>query len=402
MAKKEYDVIVVGAGPGGSTCAAFLGQKGYNVLLLDKAKFPRDKTCGDAISGSLKTQERLNLTPAVERNSHAKVNGVIFSSPKGDVLEIPFKGTGYVCRRYIYDNLIFQKAKSSGIDVIQEFTVTDLIQEAGYVKGIRGNTYKGDEVEIRSKIVVGADGAHSIVARKTGSIDHDAKHTITSVRAYYKNVGGVKPAIELHFVDDILPGYFWIFPVDKNSANVGLGMVVEDFKKKNWKMTDKMFEIIANNPMFKDRFKDAKLEKGTVKGWTLPVGSKRRNAHGNGYVLVGDAAALIDPFTGEGIANSMKSGEIASNWIEKAIKTNNFSAEFLKQYEDGVWEVLGKKLRTSYKLQKMGKKKFLTNLVVGKAAKSKQIQDTLRQMLDNTEERKKLANPLFYLKLLFG
>ena len=134
MAKKEYDVIVVGAGPGGSTCATFLGQKGYKVLLLDKAKFPRDKTCGDAISGSLKTQERLNLTPAVERNSHAKVNGVIFSSPKGDVLEIPFKGTGYVCRRYIYDNLIFQKAKSSGIDVIQEFTVTDLIKEAGFVR----------------------------------------------------------------------------------------------------------------------------------------------------------------------------------------------------------------------------------------------------------------------------
>jgi len=402
MVRKEYDVIVVGAGPGGSTCAAFLGKRGYKVLLIDKEKFPRDKTCGDAISGSLKVQEELNLTPIVQKNPHAVVHRVMFSSPKGAVLNIPFKGTGYVCRRFIYDNLIFQKARQNKADVLQEFTVTDLIQEGGYVKGVRGKTYKGAEAEIRAKVVVGADGAHSIVARKVGCIDHDPKHTITAVRAYYKDVKEVTDAIELHFVDDIIPGYFWIFPVDNNCANVGLGMVVEDFKKKDWKMTDKMFEIMEKHPMFKERFKEAKLEKGTVKGWTLPVGSKRRNAHGNGYILVGDAAGLIDPFTGEGIANSMKSGELAAMWAEKAIKTNNYSAEFLKQYEDDVWFVLGKKLRTSYKLQRMGKNKFLTNLVVGKAAKSKQIQDTLRQMLDSTEERKKLANPLFYLKLLFA
>jgi geranylgeranyl reductase family protein len=400
MAKKEYDVIIVGAGPAGSTCAAFLGKRGHKVLLIDKAKFPRDKICGDAISGSLKTQEELNLTPDIKKNMHAEIHRAVFSAPNGKVLDIPFKGTGYVCRRYIYDNLIFERGREKA-DVLEGFTVTGLIKENGYVKGIRGRV-KGKDMEMRSKVVVGADGAHSVVARETGSLDLEPRHTITAVRCYYRNVKDVTDAIELHFVNDIIPGYFWVFPAGDNCANVGIGMVLEDFKKKRWKMTDKMFNIIENNLLFRDRFKNARLEEGTVKGWTLPVGSKRRNAHGNGYVLVGDAAGLIDPFTGEGIANSMKSGQVAAEWIDKAIKADDYSAGFLAQYENSIWALLGLKLRTAYKLQRMGRMKFLVNLVVNKANKSRQIKETLRLLMDNSEERKHLANPLFYLKLIFA
>ncbi|MBU0530083.1 MAG: NAD(P)/FAD-dependent oxidoreductase [Nanoarchaeota archaeon] len=398
---KEYDAIIIGAGPAGSTCAAFLGQKGHKVLLVDKEKFPRDKTCGDAISGSLKTQEALNLTPLVKKKTHAEVHRVVFSAPNGKVIDIPFNSVGYVCRRQIYDNLIFEKAKQH-VDVLQEFTVTDLVMEGKYVRGIKGKTYKGVEVEIKGNVVVGADGAHSIVARKTGSINTDPKHTITAVRAYYKNVKNVTDAIELHFLNEIIPGYFWIFPVGDNSVNVGIGMVVDDFKKKDWKMTDKMFDVIQNSPLFKERFADAKLEEGTVKGWTLPVGSTRRNAHGNGYILLGDAAGLIDPFTGEGISNAMQSGQIAAKWIEEAINANNFSEGFLEQYEDNVWNVLGHKLEMSYKMQKLGRRKFLVNLVVNKVHKNQDIRDTLRTMLDSTEERKNLTSKMFYLKLLFS
>ncbi|MFH1364296.1 MAG: FAD-dependent oxidoreductase, partial [Candidatus Aenigmatarchaeota archaeon] len=139
---KEYDAIIIGAGPAGSTCAAFLGQKGHKVLLVDKEKFPRDKTCGDAISGSLKTQEALNLTPLVKKKTHAEVHRVVFSAPNGKVIDIPFNSVGYVCRRQIYDNLIFEKAKQH-VDVLQEFTVTDLVMEGKYVRGIKGKTYKG-------------------------------------------------------------------------------------------------------------------------------------------------------------------------------------------------------------------------------------------------------------------
>jgi len=401
--KSEYDAIVVGAGPGGSVCAAYLKRKGYNVLLVDKASFPRDKTCGDAISGSLKVQEQLKLTDTVTSGPHAKVKSVVFSSPKGVVLEIPFSGTGYVCRRLVYDNIIFEKAKSEGVDILENFSVSDLIFDGAKVAGIKGKEIKtGEEKEFKAKVVVGADGAHSVVAKKTNLLDLDSDHTITSIRCYYKGIKDIKPAIELHFVNEIIPGYFWIFPLENGNANVGIGMVNTDYNKAGFSMKDKMFEIIEKNPLFKERFAGSVLEEGSIKGWTLPVGSKRRKAHGNGFVLIGDAAGLIDPFTGEGIANAMTSGQIAADWVDKAIKENNFSEIFFKQYEDEVWSFLGPKMATSYKLQKMGKNKFLTNLVISKAAKSKQIQEALASMLDNKESRKKLTNPLFYLKLLFA
>ncbi len=399
--QNEFDAIVVGAGPSGSTAAAFLGKMGHSVLLLDKAKFPRDKTCGDAISGSLKTLEELGLAPTIEKSPHAKIKRILFSSPNQNVLSINFKGMGYCVRREVYDNLVFEKAKEH-CTAMEEFTVTGLVMKEGFVKGIKGIPKGGKEQEFLAKIVVGADGAHSVVAKQTGLLDLDPKHTLTAVRCYYKNVKETTDAIELHFVDDIIPGYFWIFPLEDGLANVGLGMVMEDFKKKNWKMTDKMFEIIEHHPLFKARFEGSELVAGTVKGWTLPVGSKRRKAHGNGFVLAGDAAGLIDAFTGEGISNGMRSGEIASKWIDKALKENDFSENFFKGYEDDVWAALGDKLETSYKLQKMGRHKFLVNLVVKKASRSKQIQDTLREMMDNSERRKNLANPLFYLKLLFS
>ena len=251
-------------------------------------------------------------------------------------------------------------------------------------------------------MVVGADGAHSVVAKKTGLLDLDSDHTITSIRCYYSGVKDLKTAIELHFVDDIIPGYFWIFPLEDGNANVGIGMVNTDYNKAGFNMKEKMFEIIEKNPLFKPRFVGAKLEEGSIKGWILPVGSKRRKACGNGFVLIGDAAGLIDPFTGEGIANAMLSGQIAAEWISKALKENIFSEVFFKQYENAVWEALGPKMATSYKLQKMGRRKWLVNLVIGKAAKSKQIRETLASMLDNKEQRKKLTNSLFYLKLLLS
>ena len=409
----DFDVIVVGGGPGGSTTAAFLASK-YNkrVLLLEKEQFPRDKPCGDAISGkSMSVLADLGIKTDVEDTEHLKTYGVILSSPKGTTLEIPFKSKdpnrhnyGYVCKRFVYDNVLFQHAKSSlNVTTIEKFQVNDLLYDGQHIVGIKGKDLNsGNEREFYAKVVVGADGANGFVAGKLGVAGFDDAHRVIAVRAYYDGIVGMKPAIEIHFVKSLIPGYFWIFPLEPGYCNVGIGMVNTDYNKAGFNMKDKMFEVIEKNFLFKDRFAGSVLEEGSIKGWTLPVGSKRRKAHGNGFVLIGDAAGLIDPFTGEGIANAMTSGQIASEWVDKAIKENNVSETFFKQYEDEVWSVLGPKMATSYKLQKMGRKKFLTNLVISKAAKSKQIQQALASMLDNKEQRKKLANPLFYLKLLFA
>lgn len=411
MVTKEFDVIVVGAGPGGSTCATFLAMKGNNVLLLEKAKYPRDKTCGDAVGGKcVKIARELNLLKTLEDiKPHAPVNGAIFTSPKGARVRLEFphqkeqKSNGYVCRRMIYDNMIFEKAKSTpGITIMENTLVKDLIKEGDQVVGVTAfDSEKKQELTFKAKVVVGSDGAYSVIAQKTGNAVMDDEHTCMALRAYYTGVTGMEDAIELHFVDSIIPGYFWIFPVENGVANVGIGMVQKDLKNRSIKLKEAMLDIIENNPLFKERFKNAKLET-KIEGWMLPFGSKMRNMHGNGYVLIGDAAALIDPFTGEGVGNAMTSGQIASEVITKCIKNGNVSAAALKEYEDKVRAELGPELSTSYKMQKIGKHKFLLNMLLGKAARSKHVRDALTESLASEQSKTKLSDPLFYLRLLLA
>jgi len=407
-ASKQYDVLIVGAGPAGSTCAMFLAKKGVKVLLLDRASFPRDKTCGDAISGkSARVLKELGLDKDLEKRDHAKIYGVLLSSPNGSMVEIPIPKQadgkaryGYCARRMVYDNFLFENAKKA-VDAIEKFNVTDIIAENDHVVGVKGiDLHSNEEREYRTKMVVGADGAHSILAKKLKVDEVDDAHYVSAIRAYYKGVEGMKGMIEIHFVEDLMPGYFWIFPLENGLANVGVGMLFKDLKKKKISLKNSMFKAIENNSLFKERFKNAKLE-GEVKGWTLPLGSKHRKLTFNGCVLLGDAASLIDPFTGEGVGNAMTSGQIASEVIADAIKQNNFSTEFLAAYEQRLWAKLDPELKTSYRLQRMGSNKFLLNFVMGKAAKKEKIREVISHTLVEEVPLKNIVSHLGLLKLLF-
>ncbi|VVC02714.1 Digeranylgeranylglycerophospholipid reductase [Candidatus Burarchaeum australiense] len=268
---------------------------------------------------------------------------------------------------------------------------------------MKGIELKGKkEREFRAKILVGADGAHSVIARKTGCVtEPDPRHSCAAVRAYYTGVAGPKDRIELHFIDEVLPGYFWIFPVSKTEHNVGLGMLVKDMQGKHVNLKEVMFNAIEKNALFKPRFKNAKLS-SEVRGWNLPLGSRRQKVHGNGYLLVGDAASLIDPFTGEGVGNATTSAKIASLVIEKALKLNDFSEQMLSEYADNLWAELGSELQTSYNLQRAGKWKFLLNLVIDKAANRPEVREFIGGTFTNEDAKKQLYSPLFYLKLLFA
>ncbi len=261
----NFDVIIVGGGPGGATCATFLGQKGYKVLVLEASKFPRDKICGDGISGkSSAVLRKLGIREEIEKDLHRKIFGVVFSSPNATVIDIPIKqpegqnvNYGYDCRRFVYDNILFQHAKKFAT-IIEEFRVTDLISENGFVVGVKGidMATKGQK-EFRAKIVVGADGAQSIVAKKVGADAIDPEHYVIAIRAYYENIDYTKiedwkEKIEIHFIDEVLPGYFWIFPLENNMANVGVGMLMSDLNKRKVKLQESMFNAIKENKLFKN------------------------------------------------------------------------------------------------------------------------------------------------------
>ncbi|MBI4044253.1 MAG: geranylgeranyl reductase family protein [Candidatus Diapherotrites archaeon] len=411
MPKKEtkFDVIISGAGPAGSACATFLARKGIKVLVLDKARFPRDKTCGDAISGkSVSVIRELGLEKEIEKNYHAKIYGVTLSSPNGNMftVDIPerqgLKSYGYCARREVFDNIVFQTAsKEKNVTIMQRTQVTGLRIEGNVVKGITATSLENNEaLEFDAKIVVGADGAHSPVASALGVNKVENEHYCTAVRAYYEGIGGLTDKIEIHFIDEVMPGYFWIFPLENGMANVGVGMLFSDLKKRNINLKHAMHNAMHNNALFKKRFANAK-QAGEIKGWTLPLGSKRRKLAFNGAVLLGDAGSLIDPFSGEGVGNALTSAKLAAPVIEKALRTNDFSENTFKEYEENVWKELGPELETSYKMQRLGRYKWLLNFTIGKAARKKELRDLIAHSLVQEGAMKNLVSPLGLIRMFF-
>lgn len=425
--REDFDVVVVGGGPGGSAAASFCSRAGLSTLLLEKARFPRDKTCGDAISGkSISVLRELGLHTWIEKEPYARAMGVVFSSPKGDVVEIPFPrkvdadsmkdkrehryiDPGYVCRRLVFDNIVFQYAKKQEkVTTIEDFQVTDLLQEGAAVNGVTGKRKGGTAETFRARLVIGADGAMSKVAEKVGAYDflkknHD--HWIGAFRIYYDGIKGLTENIEIHFVEQLLPGYFWIFPVDNGWANVGAGMVETDLHarkngQKKVNMREVTYDIIAKHPMFKDRFQGAKEIEDSFRGWLLPCGSERRPMCGDGWMLVGDAAGLIDPFSGEGIGNALVSGKYAALQAARALADGGASKANLQGYEDRVWAELGHELETSYKLQQMGRKTWLLNWVIRRAATKPRVRQVISDMLADREDRERLTGWWPLLKIM--
>ncbi|NNC95366.1 MAG: NAD(P)/FAD-dependent oxidoreductase [Chitinophagales bacterium] len=403
-------ICIIGAGPAGSTLALFLAKKGIPSTLIDKATFPRDKICGDALSGKVVQQfKRLGTeihSDFVKQQFLLGSWGVTFGSPKQETIEIPFKknGTtlknapGFIAKRIDFDNYLVENCKSNDlIDVRESFWITDWKREGG---GWR--VFGKNSADLYCDLIVAADGAHSAFAKKEAGIEVDAKHHSVGLRAYVSGVEGFNDQnyIELLFLKGLLPGYFWLFPMKNGLSNVGLGIRSDVIKSKKHNLKKLFFEIVERDSVLKKRFTNAKIM-GDVKLFPLPLGSVKRKIHGDGYILLGDAAAIIDPFTGEGIGNAMVSAEIAADTIEDLVEENVFSEGRLKNYEDNLYKKIGQELSLSYRMQRLANYPTLFNFIIGKAKRNPALRDLISCMFDDLDLRKSLKKPSFYLNLLF-
>ena len=313
----DYDIIVVGGGPAGASAAYFNATKGKRVLLIEKAEFPRDKVCGDGVTGkALQVLHEMGLSNEVANIKEISCNGPI------------------------------------------------------------------------SRYVMGQNEQPK----------QNRNHYSSAIREYWEGVSDNQGQIEIHFIDGILPGYFWIFPISENRFNVGLGMLLSDMDKQSVKLKE-MLDWVVNSSFLSERFANAKPIENTRRGWMLPMGSPRglelnpRKNFVEGCILIGDSASLIDPFTGEGIGNALVSGKLTTKYPLIDNETGI-------QYQKELWGMIGDELTNSYRLQKLLKKRRLMDWFFKKASRKPALQEILTDMLHNKESQTVFKSKWFWFKAL--
>ena len=361
-----------GCRPAGATASLLLAKHKIKHVIVDKSNFPRDKVCGDAL-----TLEAMHTLNKIDRKyvESFKSNpdflpswGLIATSPNGKKLEmglpkdLPF-APFYVVRRSAFDNFLVENLNREFATQLFDSEVKKLERINGKVEVLMNQN--GTEKKVIANLIFGADGATSIVHNLLSEDEKrkDLEHNSASVRAYFSGVTGFgnDNEIEFHFIKELLPGYFWIFPMPNGEANVGVIVKSNDAKH----LRKKFAEIVASHPKFAPRFKNAKML-GKLQGWTLPLSSAKRKLSGDNFMLLGDAGSMIESFSGKGIGIAMISAKVAVEFALKAIEKRDFSDNQISEYNEAMYKRYSTEWLMSYKFQQWYESptfvNFLTNL----------------------------------------
>jgi len=404
MISENFDVIIIGVGPAGSACALMLASTGLKIAIVDKGKTPREKICGDALSKDVINQ--LEKFPSVVKNNFDKItekipsSGVRFFSPKSECLEISFERnnkqniSGFVCKRRYFDEALSNSLKGfTNIKLFEGCEIKDIHIDK------KGASVSSDNFLFHSKILVGADGTNSFVAKKLCKTQKDKRALCLGLRGYYENVTGFHPGnfIELHFYKEILPGYIWIFPMANNIANIGIGMLSEDVSHRKINLKSHLEKFIHEHPNISLRFKNAK-QAGKFEAWGIPLGTAKRKISGERFLLVGDAASLVDPFTGEGMGNALRSGRVAADHILKCFKNGDFSENFNTKYDKEIYWRMWKELKLSRSMQNLFRRPKLINYAISKANRNENFKELIADAMQNADIKKRFLRPYLFYK----
>lgn len=347
------DVIVVGAGPAGSATATFLAKAGVDVLLLEKSTFPREKACGDGLTPrAVRMMNRLGIDTSEaagwQHNRGLRIYGgriEPFEMAWPDLADYP--NYGLVCPRESFDDLLAGVALQAGARLLTKTRVAEpVVDGSGRVCGVKD----ANGTEYRAPVVVAADGNSARLALQVGRERNEARPMGVAVRAYYRSPKADPAWMESYLElwggkpgeSDLLPGYGWIFGLEPNLANVGLGILNSSsaFAKTDYRQL--MRRWLDNTP--EEWGLGEANQIGAIRGAALPMSFNRQPFYADGLMLVGDSAGMISPFNGEGISYAMEAGEMAA-WAIIEARARGFgslSAEkALGAYADQVKDAWG-------------------------------------------------------------
>ena len=332
--------IVVGAGPGGSSTAFHLAQNGIDVLLLDRASFPRDKVCAEYLSPQAsRILSSMGAMEAIDNAGPAHLTGMRVRAPNGYEIHgsfaarhgfRAFRDRGIAVPRSVLDAILVERAQCAGARLVENARVTDVLRDGfGRTCGVAVINADGSRREFRAPLVIGADGLRSVIGRRLGLTRVSRFPRRVAFVAHFRNVAGITEVGEMHVERD---GYIGIADVGHGLTNVALVVSARSVREAASDPDAILDGWIASHPHLAVRFEAAdRVERVRATG---PFASSTRRAWAHGAALVGDAADFFDPFTGEGVYSALRGGELLAPFAaEAAVSSSEAGARVLAEYE---------------------------------------------------------------------
>jgi geranylgeranyl reductase family protein len=376
LSRKLWDVLVVGAGPAGATAAAEIASQGYEVLLVDKHQFPREKPCGDGlIPDALKSLKSLGLYDSVRRLGHA-VGRLVIVSPSGIRIEVPTECI--TLRREQLDQLILDTAVERGAE-FEIGTVTDIRQEPNGEVTAALNSVGGRR---RARIAVIATGANVSLLQALGML-HRSRASGMALRCYVKSSFELDHLL-VSYQRSIAPGYAWVFPLGNNEYNIGCGVFYTRPRNSSVNLREVFSTFVAKSPVAKPLMQDAESVT-PLRGARLRSGLEGAAfCNGESVVAIGETAGATYPFTGEGIGKAMETGAIAGQQVCKALQRGDFAP--IHHLSRLFQEQLSPRYSGYTVAQRWLSRPWLSDLLAARISTSKRLRQTAANILSETAD----------------